>query len=171
MLFKKLKNTSKLIVISVFLVILFFNAMVFCSAFQFAEEDFAVINGKKIFLEIADTPQKQAKGLMYIKRLPEDYGMIFLFSRAELRSFWMKNVEIPLDIIFIRDKKIITIYKNVEVDNQEKNTLYKSAFKSDCVIEVNAGFCDKYNVKPGDAILLGRSVQYKWKKLKLLGDE
>ena len=142
-----------------------------CSAFQIDEKNYAVINDRKIFLAIADTPQKQAQGLMYIKQMPENYGMIFLFNRAEPRSFWMKNVKIPLDIIFIRKQKIINIHKNVPVDRENKGLLYKSAFKSDSAIEVNGGFCDRYNVKPGDLIYLSPALNYKWAQIRETGNE
>lgn len=171
MQFKKLKIIPKITIISICLVLLLCLAMITGSAFRFAEEDFAVINNRKVFLKIADTPEKQARGLMYIKKLPENYGMIFLFDRAEPRSFWMKNVEIPLDIIFIRKNKIVKIIKNVPVDKENTDTIYKSVYKSDCAIEVNAGFCDRYNIKQGDAVLLSRSIHYKWRKVKLTGNE
>ncbi len=166
MQYKKLKITHKIVVISICLI----SILSLC-AFEFNKEDYAVVSNKKIFLEVAETPEKQAKGLMYIKKLPEYYGMIFLFNKAEPRSFWMKNVEIPLDIIFIRKNRIVDIHKNVPIDSQNKGTMYKTARKADCVIEINAGFCDKYNVKPGDVILLSRNIYYKWKKLKILGEK
>ncbi len=160
-------SMCKNLIAAIFVIVLFYSGTVSCLAFQFYEEDFAVISGRKIFLEVADTPRKQAQGLMYIKKLPANYGMIFLFDRAEPRSFWMKNVEIPLDIIFIKKNIIVDIHKNVPVNSENKTLIYKSARRADCVIELNAGFCDKYNVKPGDKILLSRSIYYKWKKTKI----
>jgi hypothetical protein len=137
-----------------------------CFALKTNEDDYAIVKGKKIFLKIADTPEKQLQGLMYVKQMPENYGMIFLFDNAEPRSFWMKNTEIPLDIIFLRNRKIINIHRNVRLDNQNKNRTYQSAYKSDCAIEVNAGFCDRYNVQVGDFVLLGTGVKDVWGRIK-----
>ena len=44
------------------------------------------------------TPQERARGLMFVKSIPENFGMIFVAERPEKASFWMKNTEIPLDL-------------------------------------------------------------------------
>ncbi|NLF84114.1 MAG: DUF192 domain-containing protein [Candidatus Gastranaerophilales bacterium] len=162
MQYKGLKNTSKIVALC--LVTAFIAVAASCLAFKANENNYAIIKGRKIYLEIADTPEKQFKGLMHIKQLPENHGMIFLFNKAEPRSFWMKNMEMPIDIIFLRNRKIITIHRNIQPDNGGK--LYPSAYKSDCAIEVNAGFCDKYNVQEGDFILLSVNVKELWGRIK-----
>lgn len=53
-------------------------------------------------VEVARTPEEQARGLMYRTSLAPDRGMLFPFARPKFASFWMKNTFIPLDIIFIR---------------------------------------------------------------------
>ncbi len=168
MQFKKSKIIHKINTTFFYLVILLSLCITLCSGFEFSREKFVVIKSRKIFLEIADSPKKQEQGLMHINRLPENFGMIFLFDRAEPRSFWMKNVEIPLDIIFIRKNIIVDIHKNVPVDKENKGSIYETAHKADCVIEVNAGFCDKYDVKPGDKVILSRDIYLRWKRLKYL---
>lgn len=162
MRYKGLKNTYKIIVLC--LVVSFIALGTSCFALKINENNYAIIKNRKIFLEIADTPEKQFKGLMHIKQLPENQGMIFLFDKAEPRSFWMKNMEMPIDIIFLRNRKIITIHRNVQPDNGGK--LYTSAYKSDCAIEVSAGFCDKYNVQEGDFVLLSVNVKEVWGRIK-----
>ena len=159
MRYKRLKNIYKLFC----LLIAFFFAATGVFALEVDKEDYAVICGRKIFLKIADTKEERMEGLMYIKHLPEYQGMIFLFPQAEPRNFWMKNVEIPLDMIFIRKRKIMSIQKNVPVFTKY---IYKSVYSADCIIEVNAGFCDKYNIKAGDFIYLSDGVKYKWEQVK-----
>src|SRR3546814_10965184 len=56
----------------------------------------------KFDVEVARTPEEQAKGLMFRKELPAKGGMLFPFDPPQVASFWMKNTVIPLDIIFIR---------------------------------------------------------------------
>jgi hypothetical protein len=58
-------------------------------------------------VELADTPQKRAEGLMYREHLADDRGMLFTFPQAQAWVFWMKNTKIPLDLIWINEKKQI----------------------------------------------------------------
>src|SRR5713226_9386277 len=68
-------------------------------------------SGVHIFgVELAVTPEEQAKGLMFRRELPEKQGMLFDFHREQSTSFWMKNTYIPLDMMFIRaDGRILRI--------------------------------------------------------------
>ena len=61
------------------------------------------IGDKKYKVEIADTPEKQEKGLMGRKSLPENQGMLFIYDEPQDLSYWMKDTLISLDIIFIDD--------------------------------------------------------------------
>lgn len=63
--------------------------------------------GTTIQVELADTPQKRAEGLMYREHLADDRGMLFTFPQAQAWVFWMKNTKIPLDLIWINEKKQI----------------------------------------------------------------
>jgi len=63
--------------------------------------------GTIIHAELADTPQKRAEGLMYREHLGADRGMLFTFSQAQAWVFWMKNTKIPLDLIWMNEKKQI----------------------------------------------------------------
>jgi len=111
-------------------------------------------NKKNMYLhcEIADSIRKKMKGLMNRKILEENSGMIFPFAFPFIRFFWMKNVKVPLDIIFInRKKRIIAIYEAPV----EKGFFYKQYFsRGFCkfVIECNIGFCKKNDIKVGDII-------------------
>jgi uncharacterized membrane protein (UPF0127 family) len=55
----------------------------------------------RFFVEVADSPEERTKGLMFRKELPKDQGMLFVFSHSGRHSFYMKNTNIPLDIIFL----------------------------------------------------------------------
>jgi len=72
--------------------------------------------GAIIHAELADTPQKRAEGLMFREHLADDHGMLFTFSQAQAWVFWMKNTKIPLDLIWIDEKKqIVHIEQNVPI--------------------------------------------------------
>ncbi len=104
----------------------------------------------KIEVEAAVNPTERTQGLMYRSEMDEDKGMLFLFEEMEMKSFWMKNTKIPLDIIFIDNKGLInTIHKNT-VPYSEKSLPSKQ--KSQFVVEVNGGYCNRHGIKEGDLI-------------------
>lgn len=108
------------------------------------------IDTTEINIEIAKTNDERSKGLSNRTSLNENTGMIFVFPKNSKPVFWMKDTKIPLDIIWINDNKIIGIDKNVEpelgiVDIKLKK--YPAPDDVDYVLEVNAGFSDKNNIK------------------------
>ncbi len=102
-----------------------------------------------IDIEIADDDQTKITGLMYRKSMEENTGMLFIFDKSDpTLGFWMKNTHIPLDIIFTNEnKEIITIHKNAQPMSE---TSLRPREPGVYVIEVVAGFCDKYGIKEGD---------------------
>lgn len=104
----------------------------------------------KIDIELADTEYKRQLGLMNRKSMDENQGMLFIFNEERLQSFWMLNTLISLDIIFVnKEKKIVTIHKNTTPLSQQS---YPSSEPAIYVVEVIGGFCNKYNILPGDKI-------------------
>jgi len=104
----------------------------------------------KIDVEVAINPTERSQGLMYRSKMEEDNGMIFIFERDDMQSFWMKNTLIPLDVLFIDSKGVInTIHKNT-VPFSERSLPSKS--KSQFVVEVNGGYSDRHGIKEGDLI-------------------
>jgi uncharacterized membrane protein (UPF0127 family) len=102
-------------------------------------------------VEIADTPDEQALGLMFRTEMPGDAGMLFLFESAAVRTFWMQNTLIPLDMIFIgEDDRIVSIVKRAEPRTQ---TPRQSEGPADAVLEVNGGLTDLLGIAPGDRVV------------------
>ena len=105
---------------------------------------------KKIDVEIADNDNARHQGLMYREGMSEDQGMLFIFQSEEQQSFYMKNTVLPLDIIFVNAKKqIVKIHKNTEPFSEKTLPSVKPALY---VVEVNAGFTDKFKIKEGGHI-------------------
>lgn len=105
---------------------------------------------KKIDVEIAETEETRHLGLMFRENMPEDQGMLFLFPAEEFQSFYMKNTIMPLDIMFVNSKKqIVKIHRRTEPFSEKSLPSMKPSMY---VVEVNAGFSDKYNIKEGDHI-------------------
>lgn len=105
---------------------------------------------KKIDVEIAETDETRHMGLMYREIMQEDQGMLFLFPVEEYQSFYMRNTIIPLDIMFVNSKKqIVKIHKNTTPYSEKSLPSFNPAIY---VVEVNAGFSDKYGIKEGSYI-------------------
>lgn len=105
---------------------------------------------RQIDIEIADNDTERSKGLMYRSSMPDSVGMLFIFEVSEPQSFWMKNTLVPLDIIYVdENKQIVTIQANTKPLSEEPIPSYRSA---QYVVEVVAGFCQRYGIKEGDSI-------------------
>lgn len=114
------------------------------------------LKGNKIQLEVSDSETEHQKGLSSRDNLAKDRGMLFTFAKPDLYSFWMKEMRFPIDIIFINNDKIVTIYENVQPEN-DKNanlSLYTSTKPADKVIEINAGLAKEFGLKTGETLRL-----------------
>jgi uncharacterized membrane protein (UPF0127 family) len=113
--------------------------------------EIATKNGVHVFaVEMASTPEEQAKGLMFRRQLPEGQGMLFDFHQEQPTSFWMKNTYIPLDMIFIRgDGRILRIAENTVPLSE---ALVPSGGPVRAVLEVIAGTARKLGIAPGDRV-------------------
>lgn len=119
------------------------------SAFAIEYTHFFVIDGQKILLEKA---KDKSIGLMGRNSLAVDTGMVFLYTSYEEESFWMKNTNIPLDIIFLRDGSVVKVYKKLKPCTKDICKTYPSKGLVNQVIEVNAGFCSEHKIKKGSTI-------------------
>lgn len=109
----------------------------------------------KVNIEVASAPADWAKGLMYRSSLDQNAGMLFIFPYESKQAFWMKNTLIPLDIIFIsKDKKVVDVKENFQPCPTSKIICpaYGPENPAMYVLEVNASYCAKHNIKIGDEI-------------------
>jgi uncharacterized membrane protein (UPF0127 family) len=101
-------------------------------------------------VEMAVTPEEQARGLMFRRELPEGQGMLFDFQREQPATFWMKNTYVSLDMIFIRaDGRILRIAENTVPLSE---ALVRSGGPVRAVLEVVAGTARKLGIAPGDRV-------------------
>ncbi|HAV21976.1 MAG: hypothetical protein A2X67_14255 [Ignavibacteria bacterium GWA2_55_11] len=104
----------------------------------------------KIDIEIADDQEQRTSGLMGRPMLDERCGMLFVFEQEEPRSFWMMNTMISLDMMFVNGKKeVVTVHSRTIPFSTES---YASSADCQYVVEVNAGFADRYGISQGDKI-------------------
>lgn len=105
---------------------------------------------KVIDVEIADNDDERTQGLMYRKSMDDTKGMLFIFQKEEIQSFWMKNTIMSLDIMYVNSKKeIVKMYKNTTPFSENS---IRSDKPATYVVEVAAGFTDRYGIKEGDKI-------------------
>ncbi|QQG40968.1 MAG: DUF192 domain-containing protein [Candidatus Levyibacteriota bacterium] len=116
----------------------------------------ATINNHKFSLLIAKTPQEKEIGLSEKTSIPQDSGMIFVFDTPDTYPFWMKNMKFPIDIIYINQNKIITIFENTKplASPDETPQILRPDEPADKVLEINAGLSQKFGIKKGGEVKL-----------------
>ena len=101
-------------------------------------------------IELADTADLRAKGLMHRRRMPAEHGMLLAYPEARKVAIWMKNTYIPLDIIYINEGGEITQINTDAVPHDL--TSLPSHSDTLGVLELNAGEIRKWNIKVGDKV-------------------
>ena len=114
----------------------------------------ARIADRPIELEVAKTAEQQAMGLMYRTSLADDRGMLFEFKPARWVNFWMKNCQISLDMIFIRDGVVTAIEVSAPPCTADPCPTYGPDTMVDRVIELRGGRAAELGVKVGDRIAI-----------------
>jgi uncharacterized membrane protein (UPF0127 family) len=103
-----------------------------------------VINGQTVNVELAISQEDRLRGLSNRESLGADQGMLFVFPDYAPRSFWMKDMQIPLDIIWIKDNQIVGIAYSVAT--APPLIAYHSPEPVNYVLEVNAGWAKSFSV-------------------------
>jgi len=114
------------------------------------------VGNVKLNVLLAATDAQKQLGLGHRKNLDQFSGMLFHFNKAT-PGFWMKDMLIPIDIIWISENTIIAINKNIPPPSSQDPQplpIYSPPSPIDYVLEVNAGFSDKYGIKIGDTVTI-----------------
>jgi hypothetical protein len=102
-------------------------------------------------VEIADTSEKRTLGLMHRESLDKNAGMFFIFEKEHQPAFWMKNMLIPLDMVFFdKNMKVVDYFKNVPPCKLDPCPHYIPNFNSLYVLEVNSGTLNEIQLQRGD---------------------
>ncbi len=103
-----------------------------------------------IEVELAQTQNERNKGLMFRQNLSENKGMLFLFDSVSIKTFWMKNTLIPLDIIWFDSNFVILgVSENTHPCELNQCKKYNSPKNTKFVLETNAGFFEAHNLNIG----------------------
>jgi uncharacterized membrane protein (UPF0127 family) len=112
---------------------------------RFLNDDGSVIS--EIRVAVVDTDEERNMGLMDVRDLPQDRGMLFIFEREAPLTFWMANTPLSLDIIYVnKEKEIVTIHANTPPLSEQN---FDSSSDAMYAIEVNAGYCLRHDIREG----------------------
>ncbi|HEX2258792.1 MAG TPA: DUF192 domain-containing protein [Actinomycetota bacterium] len=123
--------------------------------------DVQIVRGNQALLdlqvEIAETPDVQASGLMNVRDLPPTAGMVFLFQAPARSSFHMKDTLIPLDIAFWDERMVIVDILQMVPCEQDPCQIYTPSHDYVAALEVNRGLLASKGVRLGDRVMLTRT--------------
>ncbi len=122
--------------------------------FIFSDHDkqsFIKIAGQNIKVELATTVKEQEQGLSGRKNLAEGTGMLFIFDKSARYSFWMKDMNFSIDMIwFNSDFQVVYIKKNAQPESYPD--IFTPELEAKYVLEVPAGFSEKNNLEVGNMV-------------------
>lgn len=129
--------------------LLFYSVSAWAQTLQIADK-------AQFEVEVAKTPEQLQRGLMFVKKLPENRGMLFDLRAYPKASMWMKNTYVPLDMLFVDcNFNVVDIYPNAKPQSLDKI----SSAKDFCyVVEILGGSAQKYNLWVGDKLFLNPSM-------------
>ncbi len=107
------------------------------------------VGGHEVAVEVAESDADRQQGLMGRDSLPPDRGMLFVYSRPQTLSFWMRNTEIPLDIAYISQNGRIVDIQQMEPHTQEQHPSREPAMYA---LEMNRGWFEEHGVAVGDRV-------------------
>ena len=110
----------------------------------------------ELFVEVADTPSSRQQGLMNRTSLPENQGMLFVFPNEQVLQFWMKDTIIPLSIAYIDSRGIIVTIRDMQPRDL---TPVSSVVPAQFALEVNQGWFERNNIRPGDRVHIPSEIQ------------
>lgn len=117
-----------------------------------APDAWVTIGRARIATEVARTPEAKARGLGGRDGLAWDHGMLFPYRRPDFLAFWMKDMRFSIDIVWIRDGRIVDIAHRVPFDPGGPGPTVRPRELADAVLEVPAGYAQAHGWRRGDAV-------------------
>ncbi len=134
---------------------LFYSSFAEPAPFTYSHAQVVTSKGHKIDVELADTPDKRNRGLSFRKELLPGKGMLFVFETRDTHSFWMKDMYIPIDIIWLDNRRIVHIAASVSPPEAgEEPITIRPRKKANFVLELPAGQAERLHLR------LGQTVKY-----------
>ncbi len=118
-------------------------------------EPYIKLGNCKIEVETAKTDQERQRGLSGRNNLAENSGMLFILPQRKIQPFWMLNMKFPLDFVWVRENKVVTVHQNVPAPAEAESgrlITVKPDQPVDYVLEINAGKADSCEIEVGDNV-------------------
>ncbi len=118
------------------------------------------LGGKRYTVEIADSDEERARGLMFRDSMPAERGMLFIHDIEEPQGYWMKNTKIPLDILYFDSaKRLVSQRRDVPACTLgDRCPSYPSNAPARYVLELNAGQAEAMNLQDGAELKLAPDI-------------
>lgn len=144
-----------------FLIVIVFGMAIvgffFCVEFirRFPQASITFLDGTRVLVEVVKTPEAQAQGLSGRALLSENDGMLFVYDEPQEVGIWMKDMRFPIDILWIRNNRIVHIVENasVPIPGQPIPSFRPSAEATE-VLELRAGFAKAHTLNIGDPVFM-----------------
>ena len=141
------------IFISFWLVSFFGSNFAFAEVQDYAHAIVTTSTGKEISVEVADTVEKRSLGLGKRSGLENGWGMLFVFEKRKQHGFWMKDMQFPLDIIWLDNHRIVHILRNVQpAKSGVIPPVMTPPIAVNFVLEIDAGRADELKLQIGQRL-------------------
>ncbi|MGH7204322.1 MAG: DUF192 domain-containing protein [Candidatus Levyibacteriota bacterium] len=149
-------SINRLIIIFIVILLIVLGVLYFQFSKNSAPKSKVTIDTHIFSVKVATTSAQQQQGLSGVKSLPQDQGMLFVFATPAKYPFWMKGVNFPLDIIFIKDTKVVSTVQNAPApkSGETDSPIYQPPAPVNKVLEINAGLVKKYDIKQNDDVTI-----------------
>ncbi len=103
-------------------------------------------------IELADTAEEKRVGLSNHTVLPEGHGMLFKFESKVIPGFWMKDMQFPIDIVWIEDHMVVGIESNIPLPTSTNLSIYRPGKAINWALELNAGEAQAKGIRTGSSV-------------------
>lgn len=110
-------------------------------------EGWVILGDDTVRVELARTAAEREEGLMYRESLEEGRGMLFVFQDSQIRSFWMRNTLIPLDIAYLDENLVIVDIQEMKPETEDP---HPSARPAMFALEVPLGYFQRHEIQVGE---------------------
>ncbi len=105
---------------------------------------------QRFSVELADQPDEHRRGLMFRRSMEPGHGMLFVYAQAHSLAMWMKNTFISLDMLFIRDARVISIASRTPPRSE---AIIRSDRPAEAVLEIVGGEAQRRGLRVGDRVM------------------
>jgi uncharacterized membrane protein (UPF0127 family) len=129
----------------------YFNGISYDSRFLPLDFRSIKLSGYSFFVKVVSNEDERSKGLSGVDRMDDNVGMLFVFDTSGTYGFWMKDMNFPIDIIWLDDNlNVIEVTKNFSPESYPKSVFPPTPVRF--VLEINAGIAEKIGIKKGDTV-------------------